>query len=137
VTFPGANDAPSTWETPGGPQRPPGTSNSKGPTMPHDLPGQRYIFPQPNNPGPIEYDLAEPPKEPSMPQMTAAQQAHLVPLLTKAVNLANRPVADQAKLAADWKSILAQLLEQMGPFFIQLLISILLGEEPSDATDSK
>ena len=61
-----------------------------------------------------------------MSTITKQQQKWANQTLPKVLELVNRPQPMKPDDVAGWQEIIAQLLEQLGPFLIELLISLLL-----------
>ena len=96
--------------------------------MPHDHPKQKTFPTFQLETHPKRQPHPKPHEIKTMLAFTETERAALVPTLTKMMTLANRPLPYTQQEYGDWKQIIAQLLEQLGPFLIQMLISFLLGD---------
>jgi len=94
--------------------------------MTKDCIGQLSLFDLPN----LTCEPPEPPRNKkdneTMTDFTEKDRAVIVPQLTRIINLLNRPMPYSPVDAGEWKQIIAQLLEQLAPFIVQLLISFLM-----------
>jgi hypothetical protein len=90
-----------------------------------DIPGQRYLFPFPSHSGPITHAPFQRKDLPTMAPLTPEDRTKL---FNAAAMLKDKlqPGATPGALATiDWRQILAQILEQIGPILIAIIVSFL------------